>query len=277
MPDTNQTKDLTSILRDLSSEIKSKDFEEMRLRLIALAKIDEVLASLKETYDIRIYRGTDVVEDYKRSREEVTETVTPHSADYMVRKDNVEIQLEVKLKLSEGFFIETRNLEHYHRILRENAKTEEIVLVWTTDELHSIALGLDDIQHYLSLSRKQRQPTEFNVDRMSPLKETIEKILKKHRPVFQEPTSIREMRKVDFDLSIAFSNILDAKLSELKESAQRRKTIERMIAINSISDSDKEKILRLFESFQKKEISIENLKENIEALSKDIDLEQDEQ
>ncbi len=277
MPDTNQTKDLTSILRDLSSEIKSKDFEEMRLRLIALAKIDEVLASLKETYDIRIYRGTDVVEDYKRSREEVTETVTPHTADYMVRKDNVEIQLEVKLKLSEGFFIETRNLEHYHRILRENAKTEEIVLVWTTDELHSIALALDDIQHYLSLSRKQRQPTEFNVDRMSPLKETIEKILKKHRPVFQEPTSIREMRKVDFDLSIAFSNILDAKLSELKESAQRRKAIERMIAINSISDSDKEKILRLFESFQKKEISIENLKEYIEALSKDIDLEQDEQ
>ncbi len=277
MPDTNQTKDLTSILRDLSSEIKSKDFEEMRLRLIALAKIDEVLASLKETYDIRIYRGTDVVEDYKRSREEVTETVTPHTADYMVRKDNVEIQLEVKLKLSEGFFIETRNLEHYHRILRENAKTEEIVLVWTTDELHSIALALDDIQHYLSLSRKQRQPTEFNVDRMSPLKETIEKILKKHRPVFQEPTSIREMRKVDFDLSIAFSNILDAKRSELKESAQRRKEIERMIAINSISDSDKEKILRLFESFQKKEISIENLKEYIEALSKDIDLEQDEQ
>jgi len=128
---------LGTFLRDLSIELKSKDFEEMRLRLLAFDRVDSVLASLREEDGIQVYRGADVVEEYERSRRGEEVPITHYTLDYIVRKDNVELQLEVKLPPVNGFYITGQSVEQYHRILGANSKTEEIVLVWATEDLDS--------------------------------------------------------------------------------------------------------------------------------------------
>ena len=265
----------SNILRDLSIELKSKNLEEMRLLLLAFDRIDSVLASLREEDGIQIYRGVDVVEEYERSRRREEVPLTHHALDYIVRKDNVELQLEVKLSSLDGFFIDGQNAERYHAILWANSKTEEIVLVWATEELDSVALGLDDVRSYLLHWGQRPEPIRIEEEQLKPLKETIIAAFKRHRPIFQEPTDIREMRRIEFDLSEAFSKALDAELDELRDSAERRRSAERMLAIRSITESDKKHIQSLFSDCQIRDLDFEALKARIEAICEDVELEQD--
>ncbi len=266
---------LGGFLRDLSIELKSKDFEEMRLRLLAFDRVDSELASLREEEGIQVYRGADVVEEYERSRRKEKVPITHHALDYIVRKDNVELQLEIKLPPANGFCITGQSVEQYHRILGANSKTEEIVLVWATEDLDSIALGLDDIRNYLLHWRQKAEPIRIAEEQLGPLKETIMAAFERHRPIFQKPTDIREMRRIKFDLSEAFSKMLDAKLAELRDSAKRRRARERMLAIRSISESDEKQIQILFSDSQMQDLEFDDLKARIAAICENVELEQD--
>ena len=262
-------------LRDLSIELKSKDLEEMRLRLLAFDRVDSVLASLREEDGIQVYRGVDVVEEYERSRRGEEVPLPHHALDYIVRKDNVELQLEVKLSPQDGFFIDGENAERYHAILWANSKTEEIVLAWATEEIDSVALGLDDVRNYLLEWKRRAEPIRIEEEHLKPLRETIIAAFRRHRPIFQEPTDIREMRRIEFDLSEAFSKILDAELDELRDSAERRRARERMLAIRSISESDKKQIQSLFSDSQMQDLEFDDLKARIEAICENVELERD--
>ena len=264
---------LSDFLRDLSIELKSEDFEETRLRLLAFDRVDEVLASLREEDDIQIYRGADVVEDYRRSRQQ-EEPITYHALDYIVRKDNVELQLEVKIPPYDDFFIDNQNAQRYHAILGANSKTEEIVLVWATEELDSVALGLDDIRGYLSYLRKKAEPIRIAEEQFKRLRDTIIAAFERHRPIFQKPTGIQDLRSIEFNLSEAFFKILEIKLNDLIDSAERRRVPERVRAIQSISQSDKKQLEKLFSDGQLRDLEFDELKTRIEAICENVELEQ---
>jgi hypothetical protein len=260
---------LGDFLRDLSIELKSESFEEMRLRLLAFDRVDEVLASLREEDGIQVYRGADVVEEYRKRRQGLEEPVT-HTLDYVVRKGNVELQLEVKLAPSNGFHLKPDSIERYYRILGTNSRTEDIVLVWATEELDSVALNLDDISYW----RQKAHPIGIAEEELRPLKETIITAFERRRPILQKPTDIREMQRIEFDPSKAFSKILAAKLDELRDSAERR-TPDRMLAIRSISRSDTSQMQMLFSDARMRDLGLDELKTRIEALCKNVDLGQD--
>lgn len=267
---------LGAFLRDLSIELKSKDFEEMRLRLLAFDRVDGVLASLREEDGIQVYQGVDVVEEYERRRRGEEVPVTYRALDYIVRKDNVELQLEVKLGPSNGFYLEPESVEHYHRILGANSKTQEIVLVWAAEELDSVALGLDDIRNYLLHWRQKAEPIRIEEQQLGPLRQTIMAAFERHRPtIFQRPTDIQEMRRIEFDLSEAFSKMLDVKLDKLRDTAERRRDRERILAIRSITESDEKQIQMLFSDGQMRDLELEELKTRIEALCENVELGQD--
>ncbi len=278
MPELDAQQRFSDLLRDLSIELKTDDFEGMRLGLLAFDRVDEVLASLREEDGIQVYRGTDVVEEYRRSRQKVEEPVTHHALDYIVRKDNVELQLEVKLAPSNGFYLEPESVEQYHKILGANSKTEEIVLVWAVEELDSVALGLDDIRNYLLHWMQKVEPIRIEEQQLGPLRETIMAAFERHRPpIFQRPTDIQEIRKIEFNLSEAFSKVLDAKLDKLRDTAEGRRERERMLAIRSISESDKKQIQTLFSDSQRRDLDFDELKARIEAICENVELEQDAQ
>lgn len=265
------TSHFSNLLRDLSIELRSEGLEEMRLMLLAFDRVDEVLASMKEEDGIQVYRGADVVEEYRKKREGSEEPIT-HNLDYIVRKDNVELQLEVKLRPSNGFCLEPESVEQYHRILGANSKTEEIVLVWATEGLDSVAFGLDDIRSYLLNLKHEVQPIRIAEEELRPLKETITAAFEKRRPIFQKPTDIREMRRIEFDLLETFGEVLRAKLGELRDSAERRRALERTLAIRSISESDKKQIQILFSDSQMQDLEFDELTARIEAICENVEL-----
>lgn len=262
----------SKLLRDLSIELKSSDLEEMRLMLLAFDRVDSVLASLREELGMQVYRGVDVVEQYERSRCREELPTQPKALDYIVRKDNVELQLDVKAIPREGFYIAGEDLEQYARILGANPKTEEIVLVWATEELDSIAFGLDEVRKWLMQNSEQVTIPKRQV---RPLNETIVAVFDSHRRVLGEPEVLREMRKVEFDLTEAFSRALQAKLDDLRDSAQRRQRPDRIMAIHSISESDRKQIEAIFSRSQKHDLEFDDLKAQIQAICENVRLDQD--
>ena len=86
MPEFEKEQCLSDLLlRDLSIELKSESAEEMRLKLLAFDRVDEVLASLRKQYGVQVHRGADVVEEYRKRRQALEEPIT-HTLDYIVRK-----------------------------------------------------------------------------------------------------------------------------------------------------------------------------------------------
>lgn len=277
MSDLNEeqgTPQLTRLLRDLSIELKSRDLEEMRVMLLAFNGIDEVLGSLREEIGIQVYRGTDVVEEYRRSREAREKLVAQYALDYIVRKANVELQLEVRLGPSNGFCLGRDSLERYHRILAANSKTEEVIVVWATEELRSIALSLADVQSYVSHLEQKGEPIRIAEEKVSTLRETVLAALERHRPIFHKLPITPEIRKIEFDVVGRFAKILEAKFHELKESAERKIARERILAIQSLSESDKELIQTLFSDAQMRDMELRDLEARISAICENVELDQ---
>lgn len=74
----------SDFLRDLSIELKSESIDDMRQKMLVFERIDEVFELLIEEFGVRVYRGDNVVEDYKMSRQGKIPTIK-HSLDYILR------------------------------------------------------------------------------------------------------------------------------------------------------------------------------------------------
>lgn len=187
--------------------------------------------------------------------------------------DNVEIQIEVNFSSIAELSIDDQDIQKYHALLGANSKTEEIVVVWPTDRLDSIAFSLDDIRYYKSLWKTIKEPITFTKENLKPLKDTIIETLNSHRKMFQEPTDIIEMQRIEFDLFNSFCGIFEAGLSDLQSSASRKKNPERVQAIRSISDVDIDEIKELFADAQLRDLKIDDIRKQLEKISETVILD----
>jgi len=258
------------LLKELSVELKSEDLKGLRLEMLVLDRVDSVLAALRRQHGIHAYAGVNVVEEYERSLAGHEVSPPAKALHYIIRMENVELQLEVQSVAAEGFYIATDRLKDYQRILAANPKTEEIVLVWGNEALDSTTLDLDELRKWL---RDTRERVEVPRQRLRPLEETIMAALRRHRRVLQESRTLVEDRKARFDLADAFSRSLRSNLSELKASAARRRTPERVAALRSLSESDQKQIEALFSASRKKSIDLEELRESIAAICRNVEID----
>ena len=185
----------------------------------------------------------------------------------------MELQVEVKISNQDPYSLDETSLKKFHSVLRSNSKTEEIIVVWASNELDSMALGLDDVQDYLSVWQANQQPIEIQKEDLRPFLQTVLEAFTRYRPRFWKPKAKEETREVDFDPVETFSRYLDLKLSELKDSVQRRRAVERIIAIESISVDDKEEMYNILDHALRGDIEVEELRELIEAISRKIDID----
>lgn len=267
---------LSDFIRDLSVELESKDLEETRLRVLAFEKVDEVLLTISQEQGFQVYRGGDIVEEYRISRQNDVEPISIPMLDYLIRKGNVEFQLEVNLLPEGGCYIDEQSLDRYHSILANNSKSEEVILVWDPEDLPSITLGLDDVRKFLSEVRKSGEGITISDTLIRPLRQTIKSAFENHRQIILKPTDIHDMRRIDFDLNEAFSNRLEENLDKLRESVQRRRSPERILAISSISKSDEQLIRAIFSDAKEREMDSEKLKSRIDSIGEGIHLEDDD-
>ena len=264
---------LSDLLKNLSIELKTEDFDEMRAMLLASRRLDTVLVSLRDEYGFQILRGSDVVGEYQRSRRKEEVAPALEMLDYIIRKDNVELQLELRLAPAHGFGFARHEAEAYQMILAANPKTEEIVLVWATERLDSVALELKELQSCL---QQDQEVIAVPESRLQPLSQTIVAALQRHRRIFRKPSDIEKLKRIRFDLVDAFSSALGEKIDKLKASAPRRRILERQLAIESISESDVEQITALFLESQRQPLKRQELESRLGAICEEIELESSE-
>jgi hypothetical protein len=155
-------------------------------------------------------------------------------------------------------------------ILATNPKTEEIVLVWATEDLDSVALGLKELQNHL---RQRRKVVMIPRGDLRPLSQTVMAALDRHRRIFRKPTDIEELKRIKFDLMDAFSTALEEGTDELKASVPRRRVREKKLAIESISESDLGLVKALLQDSQRQALKREELASRLEALCEKIELD----
>lgn len=253
---------LDDLLRDLSVDLESDDFEELRGRLRALDHIEEELAILRENFGYQVIRGSSVIEELTKMRSE-GEDAEILASDYIVRKDNVELLVEVQWDAGGGFLMDPDGLRRLQFLLSSSSKSEEIVIVWGNSNLDAASLSPDQIYSYLSKA-SEKAPVELDQHELQPLRATVEEAFSRYRRVLRKPEQQDIGRAEGFSVASAFRKNLAEGVSALRNSLPRRRLPERKIAISSISDRDLESVERLFVDAAQGDLDSEELGRRLE-------------
>ena len=106
-------------------------------------------------------------------------------------------------------------------------------------------------------------------DRLHPFHATLLSTLEKLRPVYTEEDIFPEFPREKIDLAGLFSVSLSIQIDKLNATVKKR-TDDRQKAINSISNSDIDSLIELFDRARIESISINDLMLSLEALSEQI-------
>lgn len=138
---------LMRFLEEITADTSSGTASEKLAQLTAYSKVRSVLSKL-ELPGVRVFEGTSFLERYEISLAKEEREVA--ELDFIIRMENVEIQLDVKSKTSEGPFLTKEDFLRYRSVLERCAKTEEILVVWVNADYPTLNIELGKIQECLS-------------------------------------------------------------------------------------------------------------------------------
>jgi len=245
------------------AQSKSDRTEQMTAYVAAFERVRTQLSALEQE-GVCVLRGYDIAEEYERglTKGEVTARAR---LDYVVRKDTVELQIDVKLAPSDGFALMKGDFGRYRSTLHANAKTEEIVIVWATADLLAISLGFAEVEEHLRLGADES--ILFDRDALHPLDDVIRAALARNRPVLVRDFEIRSLERPEFDLLGFFAEKLESHVQRLRDTADRRTYPGRKEAIQSISPVDTRLLKEILTESCSRELSIEELRVHLEKLT----------
>lgn len=244
------------------AQSKSDRAEQLTSYVAAFERVRTQMSALEQE-GVCILRGYDIVEEYERGLATAEVAARPR-LDYVVRKDTVELQIDVKLAPSDGFALMKGDFGTYRRTLRANAKTEKVVIVWATPDLLAISLGLIDIEERLRPDADEC--ISFDRDALGPLNDVIRAALAQNRPVLVRDFEIRLLERPKFDLVGFFSEGLESHVQMLRDTADRRTYPGRKEAIQSISPFDTRLLKEILTESCSRELSNEELRIRLEKL-----------
>lgn len=231
---------------------------EMRSQLLAFTKVRSALSEL-ELKGIQILEP-DFVERYELG---LAKQQKPASAlDFILRKENVELQLEVKCRRGKDILLLRQDFERYHTVLSNNAKTEEILITWVDSDLPSLMLDLSQIQKYLSGGEQ----VSIEVSLLEPLLEAVMHTFERHRPDWSKAVEIALGKGPRYDARELFIESLKANIERLKATAEMRRYPDRKQVAQSISDSDIWNLERIFDESRTGKLTPEYVEEKLKQL-----------
>jgi len=251
--------DITQFLDELAARSTTADAAEMRSQLFAFIKVRSVLSEL-EGQGIQILEP-DLVERYELG---LSKQEKPASAlDFILRKENVELQLEVKYQKDKKMSWLRQDIERYHTVLSNNAKTEEILITWVNADLPTLALDFPRIQRYLS------GPAEVSleVSLLEPLREAVMHAFERHRPDWSKAAEIVLTKGPRYDARELFIEALKANVDKLKSTAEMRRYPDRKQVVQSISASDIDNLKRIFDESRIRKLTPEYIEEMLRELA----------
>ena len=245
------------------AQSKSDRAEQLTAYVAAFERVRTQLSALEQE-GVCVLRGYDIAEEYERGLTKGEVAARPR-LDYVVRKDTVELQIDVKLAPSDGFALMKGDFGRYRHTLCANAKTEEVVIVWATADLLAISLGLVDVEERLRPDADEL--ILFDRNALGPLNDVIRAALARNRPVLVRDFEIRLLERPEFDLLGFFAEKLESHVQRLRDTADRRTYPGRKEAIQSISPFDTRLLKEILNESCSHELSIEELRVRLEKLT----------
>lgn len=231
----------------------------MRSQLLAFTKVRSALSEL-ELKGIQVLEP-DFVERYELG---LSKREKPASAlDFILRKENVELQLEVKCRRDKEMSLLRQDFERYHTVLSNNAKTEEILITWVDGDLPTLALDLSQIQKYLS----GREKVSFEVSLLEPLLEAVMHAFERHRPDWSKAMEIALGKGPRYNARELFIEALRANIERLKATAEMRRYPDRKQVAQSISEADIRNLERIFDESRTGKVTPEYVEEMLRQLA----------
>jgi len=244
------------------AQSKSDRAEQLTSYVAAFERVRAQLSAF-EREGVCVLRGYDIAEEYERGLARPEVAARPR-LDYVVRKDTVELEIDVKLAPSDGFVLRKGDFARYRRTLCANAKTEEVVVVWATADLLAISLGLVDIEE--RLRPDVDESISFDRNALGSLNDVIRVALARNRPVLVRDFEIRLLERPEFDLMGFFSERLESHIQRLQDTVDRRTYPGRKEAIQSISPFDTRLLKEILTESCSRELSNEDLRGRLEKL-----------
>ena len=125
----------TSILRfmeEMASTGMSDIASDVRNQINAYSKVRGVLQEFRSS-GVRTFELPSLIDRYESELAKTKFRVA--ELDFILRKENVEIQIEVKCHDKDSILLTKDELRRYRQILGISAKTQEILSVWVNEDM----------------------------------------------------------------------------------------------------------------------------------------------
>lgn len=237
-------------IKEANARATTKNQVEMRDSLIAYNQVRSILSEFeKEGVQITT---SDFVEQTELSPD--YEQTIPYLADFIIRKENIELQLEIKLK-AEQIVLLPEDYDRYSRILSMSSNTQEILVAWNAENLPTLSLDLVHIQKQKGIEEQKA----INIRELPSLKEAIRQAFDKYHPDWFQAAAVEFEKPERYDVDVIFSTALNNKIAELTETASRRRYEDRRQALESITNEDLSLLKKIFSDSRMKTLTTDDI------------------
>jgi len=243
-------RNVAQFLDEFAARNKTPVASEMRSYLIALQKIRPILIDLESA-------GIYALEEATFPEAERI----PSTLDFVIRKKNVEIQLDVKY-LSTETTLYRSDLERYYGTLEHNPKTAEILASFVDGKFSTVSLSLNRVQNILSTLNGDKYPVPKQM--LCPLKNAITDAFNRYMHSWVRSSEIAPAGVSRQRVQDSFASILTGAISDLKKSAYHRRYPERISAIESLDEQDLKCMERLYREGQTSDLSLEYIEKELQ-------------
>jgi hypothetical protein len=253
------SKGITQFLDEVAARSKTQTAAEMRAHLLAFSKVRSVLSKL-ELEGIQVLEP-DFVERYELDLSKRKEAKP--ALDFVLRKENVEIQLEVKYQEGKVVSLSIQDLRQYCDVLSNNSKTEEILVTWVGEELPTLALNLAQLQKYIS---KESQ-VSMEASSLKTLEEAVMDAFDRHMPDWYKAVKIAPGKGVRYDPKQLFVESLNANVAKIRATAETRRYADRKQVSESITDQDIRSLVQIYEEGRVSKLTPEYLEGRLKQIA----------
>lgn len=259
-----KSREIVQFLDEIAARSKTETAAEMRAYLVAFSKVRSVLSRLE-------LKGIQVLEPDTLERYEVDlskQQETKSALDFILRKENVEIQLEVKYREKKDrekkdLYLSIQDLRHYCEVLYNNSKTEEILVTWVGDELPTLALNLAQLQRYIS----KKNQISVEVSLLRTLEEAVMDAFDRHMPDWYKAVAIAPGKGTRYDPKQLFVEALTANVAKIKAMAEKRRYTDRKQVSESITDQDIRNLMQIFDEGQTVRLPSKHIEERLRQIA----------
>lgn len=254
-----RSREIVQFLDEIAARSKTETAVEMRAYLVAFSKVRSILSRLE-------LKGIQVLEPDTLERYEVDlskKQETKSALDFILRKENVEIQLEVKYREKKDLCLSIQDLRHYCEVLGNNSKTEEILVTWVGDELPTLALNLAQLQRYIS----KKDQISVEVSLLRTLEEAVMDAFDRHMPDWYKAVDIAPGKGTRYDPKQLFVEALTANVAKIKAMAEKRRYTDRKQVSESITDQDIRNLMQIYDESQTIRLSSEHIEERLRQIA----------